>query len=116
MFEGILENKKGDLLKSVMEFSKEWRKDKYLRRLEAMMIVLDKEKIFILSGTEDMVKPEDGKIGAIGSGRNYALSAARALDRFGKGDMEPRDLVLESLKIAGEVCIYTNQNIKILEL
>ncbi|HJF82439.1 ATP-dependent protease subunit HslV [Helicobacter pullorum] len=116
MFEGILENKKGDLLKSVMEFSKEWRKDKYLRRLEAMMIVLDKEKIFILSGTGDVVEPEDGKIAAIGSGGNYALSAARALDRFGKGDMEPRDLVLESLKIAGELCIYTNQNIKILEL
>ena len=90
--------------------------DKYLRRLEAMMIVLDKEKIFILSGTGDVVEPEDGKIAAIGSGGNYALSAARALDRFGKGDMEPRDLVLESLKIAGELCIYTNQNIKILEL
>ncbi|WP_301051348.1 ATP-dependent protease subunit HslV, partial [Helicobacter rodentium] len=81
MFERILENKKGDLLKSVMEFSKEWRKDKYLRRLEAMMIVLDKEHIFILSGTGDVVEPEDGKIAAIGSGGNYALSAARALDR-----------------------------------
>lgn len=115
MFEGILENKKGDLLKSVMEFSKEWRKDKYLRRLEAMMIVLDKERIFILSGTGDVVEPEDGKIAAIGSGGNYALSAARAMDRFGS-DLEPKDLVLESLKIAGELCIYTNQNIKILEL
>ncbi|WDL69564.1 ATP-dependent protease subunit HslV [Helicobacter winghamensis] len=115
MFEGILENKKGDLLKSVMEFSKEWRKDKYLRRLEAMMIVLDKERIFILSGTGDVVEPEDGKIAAIGSGGNYALSAARAMDRFGS-NLEPKDLVLESLKIAGELCIYTNQNIKILEL
>lgn len=102
MFEGILENKKGDLLKSVMEFSKEWRKDKYLRRLEAMMIVLDKEKIFILSGTGDVVEPEDGKIAAIGSGGNYALSAARALDRFGKGDMEPRDLVLYSFFSSSE--------------
>ena len=116
MFEGILENKKGDLLKSVLEFSKEWRKDKYLRRLEAMMIVLNKEKIFILSGTGDVVEPEDGRIAAIGSGGNYALSAARALDRFGGGQMQPKDLVLESLKIAGELCIYTNQNIKILEL
>ncbi|EES89498.1 MULTISPECIES: ATP-dependent protease subunit HslV [Helicobacter] len=116
MFEGILENKKGDLLKSVIEFSKEWRKDKYLRRLEAMMIVLNKEKIFILSGTGDVVEPEDGRIAAIGSGGNYALSAARALDRFGGGQMQPKDLVLESLKIAGELCIYTNQNIKILEL
>ena len=116
MFEGILENKKGDLLKSVIEFSKEWRKDKYLRRLEAMMSVLNKEKIFILSGTGDVVEPEDGRIAAIGSGGNYALSAARALDRFGGGQMQPKDLVLESLKIAGELCIYTNQNIKILEL
>lgn len=116
MFEGILENKKGDLLKSVIEFSKEWRKDKHLRRLEAMMIVLNKEKIFILSGTGDVVEPEDGRIAAIGSGGNYALSAARALDRFGGGQMQPKDLVLESLKIAGELCIYTNQNIKILEL
>lgn len=115
MFENILENKKGDLLKSVMEFSKEWRKDKYLRRLEAMMIVLNKEHIFILSGTGDVVEPEDGKIAAIGSGGNYALSAARALDRHGS-PLAPKDLVLESLKIAGELCIYTNQNIKILEL
>ncbi len=115
MFERILENKKGDLLKSVMEFSKEWRKDKYLRRLEAMMIVLDKERIFILSGTGDVVEPEDGKIAAIGSGGNYALSAARALDRF-NSTLQPKEIVLESLKIAGELCIYTNTNIKILEL
>ncbi|PZT48851.1 HslU--HslV peptidase proteolytic subunit [Helicobacter valdiviensis] len=115
MFEGILENKKGDLLKSVIEFSKEWRKDKYLRRLEAMMIVLTCEHLFILSGTGDVVEPEDGKIAAIGSGGNYALSAARALDRF-SNNLSPRGLVEESLKIAGELCIYTNQNIKILEL
>lgn len=115
MFERILENKKGDLLKSVMEFSKEWRKDKYLRRLEAMMIVLDKEHIFILSGTGDVVEPEDGKIAAIGSGGNYALSAARAFDRFTNA-LTPKEIVLESLKIAGELCIYTNTNIKILEL
>ncbi|WP_300919051.1 ATP-dependent protease subunit HslV [Helicobacter rodentium] len=115
MFERILENKKGDLLKSVMEFSKEWRKDKYLRRLEAMMIVLDKEHIFILSGTGDVVEPEGGKIAAIGSGGNYALSAARALDRFTNA-LTPKEIVLESLKIAGELCIYTNTNIKILEL
>ena len=115
MFEGILENKKGDLLKSVIDFSKAWRKDKYLRRLEAMMIVLDKERIFILSGTGDVVEPEDGRIAAIGSGGNYALCAARALDKFGN-PLEPKDLVLESLKIAGELCIYTNENIKILEL
>lgn len=116
MFEGILENKKGDLLKSVLEFSKEWRKDKVLRRLEAMMIVLNKDHIYILSGTGDVVEPEDGKIAAIGSGGMYALAAARALSSFGKEDLQPRVLVEQSLKIAGEICIYTNTNIKILEL
>ena len=114
MFERILEGKKGDLLKSVMEFSKEWRKDKYLRRLEAMMIVLNATHIYVLSGTGDVVEPEDGKIAAIGSGGNYALSAARALDKF--SNIAPKDLVLESLKIAGEICIYTNTNIKLLEI
>ncbi|WP_314979462.1 ATP-dependent protease subunit HslV [Campylobacter rectus] len=110
MFENNLEHAKGDLLKAVIEFSKEWRKDKYLRKLEAMMLVLDREKIFLLSGTGDVVEPEDGKIAAIGSGGNYALSAARALDKFSQIDEE--DLVKESLKIAGEICIYTNTNIK----
>ena len=114
MFEGILEQKKGDLLKSVIEFSKEWRKDKVLRRLEAMMIVLNKDHIFILTGTGDVVEPEDGKIASIGSGGNFAISAARALDRHGKLDEEK--LVRESLQIAGELCIYTNTNIKILKL
>ncbi len=114
MFEHILENKKGDLIKGVLEFSKQWRQDKYLRKLEAMMIVLDKEHIFILSGTGDVVEPEDGRLAAIGSGGNYAIAAARALDRFGA--IEPKSLVEESLKIAGELCIYTNTNIKILEL
>ncbi len=110
MFEGILGQKKGDLYKSVIEFSKEWRKDKMLRRLEAMMIVLNTEHIFILSGTGDVVEPEDGKIAAIGSGGNFAISAARALDRF--TDMDEEELVKESLKIASELCIYTNNNIK----
>ncbi|MDD3323892.1 MAG: ATP-dependent protease subunit HslV [Sulfurospirillaceae bacterium] len=110
MFEGILNQKKGDLFKSVIEFSKEWRKDKMLRRLEAMMIVLDMNHIFILSGTGDVVEPEDGKIAAIGSGGNFAISAARALDRHSNLDEET--LVKESLKIASELCIYTNDNIK----
>ena len=114
MFEGILAENKGDLFKSVIGFSKVWRKDKHLRQLEAMMIVLNKEHIFILSGTGDVVEPQDGKIAAIGSGGNYAISAARALDKH--ADLEPRKLVEESLMIAGELCIYTNTNIKILEL
>ncbi|RXJ89082.1 HslU--HslV peptidase proteolytic subunit [Arcobacter sp. CECT 8983] len=114
MFETHLETTKGDLLKAVVAFSKEWRKDKVLRRLEAMMIVLNKEHIFILSGTGDVVEPEDGSIASIGSGGNFAISAARALAKH--SDLKPVDLVKESLMIAGELCIYTNQNIKILEI
>lgn len=114
MFEGILNEKKGDLFRSVIAFSKVWRKDKHLRQLEAMMIVLNKEHIFILSGTGDVVEPQDGKIAAIGSGGNYAISAARALDKH--ASMDDEALVRESLEIAGDLCIYTNNNIKILEL
>ncbi len=110
MFEENLEQAKGDLVKAAVNFSKAWRKDKYLRKLEAMMLVLNREKIFLLSGTGDVVEPEDGKIAAIGSGGNYALSAARALDKFSSLDEE--ELVKESLQIAGEICIYTNTNIK----
>ncbi len=114
MFEKHLQNRKGDLLKAVVDFAKEWRKDKYLRRLEAMMIVLNTKHIFILSGNGDVVEPEDGKLAAIGSGGNFALAAARALDKF--ADMPAEDLVKESLKIAGELCIYTNTNITLLSL
>jgi len=114
MFETILAEKKGDLFKSVIGFAKLWRKDKHLRQLEAMMIVLNNEHIFILSGTGDVVEPEDGKIAAIGSGGNYAISAARALDRH--AELEPKELVKKSLEIAGDICIYTNKNIKLLEL
>lgn len=114
MFEDHLENTKGDLLKAVIAFSKEWRKDKVLRRLEAMMIVLNKEHIFILSGTGDVVEPEDGMIASIGSGGNFAISAARALEKH--SNLDPEELVKESLMIAGELCIYTNQNIKLLKI
>jgi len=114
MFETILAEKKGDLFKSVIGFSKMWRKDKHLRQLEAMMIVLNQEHIYILTGTGDVVEPEDGKIAAIGSGGNYAISAARALDRH--ASLAPKELVQKSLEIAGDICIYTNKNIKLLEL
>jgi len=114
MFETILAEKKGDLFKSVIGFSKMWRKDKQLRQLEAMMIVLNQEHIYILTGTGDVVEPQDGKIAAIGSGGNYAISAARALDKH--ANLNPRELVQESLEVAGDLCIYTNKNIKILEL
>ena len=114
MFEEFLENKKGDLLKSVVEFSKAWRKDKVLRRLEAMMIVLNQEHIFILTGNGDVVEPEDGEIASIGSGGNFAISAARALKKHASLDEET--LVKESLHIAADLCIYTNHNIKTLLL
>lgn len=114
MFEEHLETTKGDLLKAVIAFSKAWRKDKVLRRLEAMMIVLNQSNIFILSGTGDVVEPEDGQIAAIGSGGNYAISAARALHKH--TDMDPEELVKESLMVAAELCIYTNKNIKLLKI
>jgi ATP-dependent HslUV protease subunit HslV len=114
MFEQHLKDRKGDLLKAVVEFSKAWRKDKVLRRLEAMMIVLNTKHIFILTGNGDVVEPEDGKIASIGSGGNYAISAARALEKF--ADMDPEDLVKESLNIAGDLCVFTNHNIKLLTI
>lgn len=100
MFENLLQSSKGDLLKAAIDFSKEWRKDKYLRKLEAMMLVLDRNHIFLLSGTGDVVEPEDGQIAAIGSGGNYALSAARALAKH--TDLDEEELVKSSLQIAGE--------------
>jgi ATP-dependent HslUV protease subunit HslV len=114
MFENHLNNAKGDLLKAVINFSKEWRKDKHLRQLEAMMLVLNSKHIFILSGTGDVVEPEDGALASIGSGGNFAIAAARALKKH--SNLEPEELVRESLMTAGELCIYTNQNIKILKL
>ena len=114
MFEEHLAQRKGELIKAVIDFSKAWRKDKVLRRLEAMMIVLNKEHIFILTGNGDVVEPEDGEIAAIGSGGSYAISAARALKKHTSLDEET--LVKESLAIAADLCIYTNHNIKTLSL
>ena len=113
MFERILESSKGDLMRAAVDFSKEWRKDKYLRKLEAMMLVLNREHIFILTGTGDVVEPQDGVIAAIGSGGNYALSAARALHaHYDKLNINEEELVKQALNIAGDICIYTNNNIK----
>lgn len=111
MFENLLQSSKGDLLKAAIDFSKEWRKDKYLRKLEAMMLVLDRKHIFLLSGTGDVLEPEDNQIAAIGSGGNYALSAARALKKYAL-NLDEEELVKSSLQIAGEICVYTNTNIK----
>ena len=114
MFEEHLAHRKGELIKAVIDFSKAWRKDKILRRLEAMMIVLNRDHIFILTGNGDVVEPEDGEIAAIGSGGSYAIAAARALKNHSALDEET--LVRESLSIAADLCIYTNHNIKTLTL
>lgn len=114
MFEEQLAHRKGELIKAVIDFSKVWRKDKVLRRLEAMMIVLNQEHIFILTGNGDVVEPEDGEIAAIGSGSSYAIAAARALKKH--TSLEEEILVKESLSIAADLCIYTNHNIKTLTL
>lgn len=114
MFEEHLAHKKGDLIKAVIDFSKAWRKDKILRRLEAMMIVLNQSHIFILTGNGDVVEPEDGQIAAIGSGGSYAIAAARALKMH--SDLDEETLVKESLHIAADLCIYTNHEIKTLVL
>lgn len=114
MFEEFLSARKGDMVKAIIDFSKAWRKDKVLRRLEAMMIVLNTEHIFILTGNGDVVEPEDGQIASIGSGGNYAIASARALKKH--ADLAPEALVEESLHIAADLCIYTNHEIKILTL
>jgi ATP-dependent HslUV protease subunit HslV len=114
MFDGFLSQRKGDLVKAVIDFSKAWRKDKVLRRLEAMMIVLNLDNIYILTGNGDVVEPEDKAIASIGSGGNFAISAARALQKHSY--LSPEELVKESLSIAGDLCIYTNHNINILKI
>ncbi|MCD8520535.1 MAG: ATP-dependent protease subunit HslV [Alphaproteobacteria bacterium] len=105
--EAKLEAHPGQLMRACVELAKDWRTDRYLRRLEAIMAVCDKEVSLILSGTGDVIEPEDGLIG-IGSGGNYALAAARALIDT---DMGPEDIVRKSLKIAADICVYTNDNI-----
>jgi ATP-dependent HslUV protease subunit HslV len=111
-FEIKLKEYKGNLKKSAVELAKEWRSDKYLRRLEAMIIALDKNDLFIISGTGDVIEPDDD-IAVIGSGGTYALSAARALTKH--SELSAYQIVEESLKIAADICIYTNHNRTILE-
>ena len=112
-FEEKLERFPTNLPRAVVDLAKEWRSDRVLRRLEALLAVMDREHGFIISGTGEVIEPDDGIL-AIGSGGPFALSAARALTKHTA--MEPKDIVLNSLRIAGEVCIYTNTNITVLEL
>jgi ATP-dependent HslUV protease subunit HslV len=112
-FEAKLEQYHGNLTRAAVELAKDWRTDKVLRRLEALMIVADNERSFILSGNGDVIEPEDG-VSAIGSGGPYALAAARAL--VGQTSLDARAVVTEAMKIAGDICIYTNKEITIEEL
>lgn len=106
--EAKLEQYPGQLTRACVEMAKDWRTDRYLRRLEAMMAVADKEVALLLSGTGDVLEPEDGLIG-IGSGGPYALAAARAM--IDLPEIDPETIARKALKIAGDICIYTNQNI-----
>jgi ATP-dependent HslUV protease subunit HslV len=104
-FEAKLEKHQGNLMRASVELAKDWRTDRMLRKLEAMLLVADRESTLIITGTGDVLEPEDG-IGAIGSGGIYAQSAAKAL--MENTDLAPADVVKKALTIAGELCIYTN--------
>jgi ATP-dependent HslUV protease subunit HslV len=112
-FEEKLERFPTNLPRAVVELAKEWRSDRMLRRLEALLAVVDREHGFIVSGTGEVIEPDDGIL-AIGSGGPYALSAARALVKHTQ--LTAKDIVSQGLQIAGEICVYTNTNITVLEL
>ncbi len=111
--EGKLEEFRGNLLRACVELAKDWRMDKSLRRLEALLLVADRERMLLLSGNGDVIEPDEPVL-AIGSGGDYARASALALYR--NTDMSAEDIVRESLKIAGEICIYTNQSFVIEKL
>ena len=113
LLEAKLESVGGNFTRACVELAKDWRLDRRYRRLEALLVVADKDRSLLLSGTGDVIEAEDGVI-AIGSGGNYALSAARALLRH--TELDARALVEASLTIAGEICVFTNSNVTILEL
>jgi ATP-dependent HslUV protease subunit HslV len=112
-FEVKLQEFSGNLQKSAVELAKDWRKDRALRHLEALLIVADNKATFILSGNGDVIEPDDGLV-AIGSGGTYALSAARALLKHSK--LTAKDLAMEAMRIASEICIFTNANFTVEEL
>lgn len=112
-FEAKLSEFSGNVARAAVELAKDWRTDRILRRLEALLVVADKEHLFTLSGNGDVIEPDDG-IAAIGSGGVYALAAARALIRNTK--FSAREVVERAMKIASEICVYTNENITIQEL
>ncbi|MCF8266653.1 MAG: ATP-dependent protease subunit HslV [Ignavibacteriales bacterium] len=109
-FEEKLEQYRGNVGRSVVELAKDWRTDKYLRRLEAMLAIVSEEKAYIVSGTGDVIEPEDNLV-AIGSGGMYALSAAKMLIKYSK--LSAAEIVRESLNAAASICIYTNDKINV---
>ena len=112
-FEEKLEQHHGQLVRAAVELAKLWRTDKYLRQLEALLAAMDKTHSLVISGTGEVIEPDDGIV-AIGSGGSYALAAARMLIKHTQ--MDAKDVVRESLKAASEICIYTNNNITVEEL
>lgn len=112
-FEAKLEEYRGNLPRAAIELAKDWRLDRSLRRLEALLVVADEKHSFLISGTGDVVEPDDGII-AIGSGGSYALAAARSLIRH--TELSAKELVQEAMKISAEICIYSNENITVKEL
>ncbi|RLB41542.1 MAG: HslU--HslV peptidase proteolytic subunit [Deltaproteobacteria bacterium] len=111
--EGKLETFSGNLTRAAVELAKDWRTDKILRRLEALLLAMDREHILIISGTGDVIEPDE-RVAAIGSGGPYALAAAKAL--LGHSDLDATAVVREAMKIAASICVYTNENIVIHEL
>lgn len=114
LFEEKLGSTNGNLTRAAVEMARSWRSDRYLRRLEALLVVMDRDTILLLSGQGDVIEPDDGIV-AIGSGGIYALSAARAL-KLHATSLTAREIVTEALTIAADVCIYTNHNLTVLDL
>lgn len=112
-FEDKLRQFSGNLPRAAVELASEWRQDKAMRQLEAMLIALDKENLLIVSGTGEVIEPDDG-IAAIGSGGNYAFAAAKALK--GNTDMSAKEIVQKSMEIAASICVFTNDNIYVDEI
>jgi ATP-dependent HslUV protease, peptidase subunit HslV len=115
MFEGKLEEYNGNLQRAAVELAKQWRSDKVLRKLEAMLIVLNETDMLLISGTGEVIEPDDGIL-AIGSGGNYALSAGRALKQHAGDHLTAKEIAKSSLEIAADICVYTNHNIIVEEL
>lgn len=113
-FEGKLEEFHGQLQRAAVELAKDWRQDRVLRRLEAMMIVMDRQHLLLISGSGEVIEPDDGML-AIGSGGSFALAAGRALKRHAP-DMEAAEIAKAALQIASEICVYTNSNIMVDEI